>query len=62
MKIEADYIMHPPGAECDAVLDQAGRDDDGAEMFAYFEYRLLEKNYGSSLIESLTSNGMNVRV
>lgn len=24
MKIEADYIAHPPGAECDAILEQAG--------------------------------------
>jgi hypothetical protein len=30
MKVEADYIMHPPGAECDAILEQAGDSDGGA--------------------------------
>jgi hypothetical protein len=59
MKIEADYIMHPPGAECDAILEQAGTEDGGAEIFAWFEYNRLEKKYDEpDFFNALTSTGM----
>lgn len=48
MKIEADYIAHPPGAECDSILEQAGYyepDSVGAKVFAWFEYNKLKEAY-----------------
>jgi hypothetical protein len=63
MKVEADYIMHPPGAECSAILEQAGREDGGAEIFAWFEFNRLRKNYGEEgYLDSISDMGMATRV